>query len=92
MILATAGIKTIVMFLYEDIRWGAEAEIGFNAGDGFSFFSLQVAPSDQTVDVVGLPSSGKMGVFVFRVDSMLISTISLYWKYAFLIVSLQILV
>ena len=73
MILATDDIKTIVMFLYDDIRWGAGAQIGFNAGDGYSFFSLSVALSTQTVDVDDFTNSEKMGVFVFRVDSMLIT-------------------
>ena len=78
MILATDSIKTVVMFLYDDIRWGAEAQIGFNAGDGLCFSSLPVALSSQTVDLDNLTNSGKMGVFVFRVDGMLTTLISLY--------------
>ena len=71
MILATDGVKTIAIFLYDDIRWGVEAQIGFNAGDGFGSYSIPEALTIRTVDVDTLTNSGQAGVFVFRLDSTL---------------------
>ena len=65
-VLATNGTVTFAVFLYQDIEWG-RAQIGFNAGDGYSSFMLDEVLTDETADE--LPNVEKPGVFVFRIDS-----------------------
>ena len=57
------------MFLYKDIQWGIRAQIGVNAGDGYSSFSLSEAVADPVEDVDNRTNVGLPGVFVFRIDS-----------------------
>ena len=69
MVLATNGTITLAAFLYNDIQWGRRAQIGFNAGDGYSSFMLDEALTDQTADIDKLSNVEKPGVFIFRLDS-----------------------
>ena len=65
-VLATNGTITLAAFLYQDIEWG-RAQIGFNAGDGYSSFMLDEVLTHETVDE--LSNVEKPGVFMFRIDS-----------------------
>ena len=56
-------------FLYEDIQWGREAQIGFNAGDGFSSFSLPGALTEATLNADERSNVDHPGVFIYRIDS-----------------------
>ena len=67
--LGTNGTTTIAVFLYKDIQWGIRAQIGVNAGDGYSSFSLSEAVADPVEDVDNRTNVGLPGVFVFRIDS-----------------------
>ena len=68
MVLATNGTVTLAAFLYKDIRWG-RAQIGFNAGDGYSSLMINEALTDETANVDELSNVEKPGVFMFRIDS-----------------------
>ena len=57
------------IFLYEDIQWGEEAQIGFNVGDGHTSFTLPEALSYLALNVDEYSNVGEPGVFVFRIDS-----------------------
>lgn len=58
-------------FLYEHIQWGEEAQIGFNAGDGLSSFSLPGALTDATLDIDEQSNVHHPGLFIYRIDSEL---------------------
>lgn len=72
MVLATDTLKTVSVFIYDTIEQGPEAQVGFNAGDGYTYYMLSEALSDQTLDLDHLTNAGKDGVFIYRVDSKLI--------------------
>lgn len=69
--LGTDGVQTLAIFIYDDINWGRDAQIGFNAGDGVSFFTLPEALANETIDIDERTNVGEPGIFVFRIDSML---------------------
>ena len=66
--IATDGVISAALFLYGDIQWGEEAQIGFNAGDGLSSFTLPVALTGDTVHIEHQSNVNRPGVFVFRID------------------------
>ena len=82
--LVTDGRLSFVIFLYAEglIQWttgdascgvnglgGTPAQVGFNAGDGIQYASVQ---GSQTADIVNiderLGNTGLKGVWIFRVD------------------------
>lgn len=70
--IATDSNKTVVLFIYDDINWGENALIGFDAGDGYNSYVLTEAISPHTaVDISQLSNTGEAGVFIFHVDSEL---------------------
>lgn len=69
MVLGTNGTKTLAVFLYDDIQWGWRAQIGANAGDGYSSFTFSEALTDPIEDVDNRTNVGLPGVFIFRIDS-----------------------
>ena len=69
--IATDGVISSAFFLYKDIQWGHEAQIGFNAGDGLSSFSFPGALTDDTVNIDEQSNVNRPGVFVFRIDGKL---------------------
>ena len=71
LVIATDGVISSAFFLYEDIQWGPEAQIGFNAGDGLSSFSLPGALTDDTVNIEEQSNVNRPGIFVFRIDGKL---------------------
>ena len=66
---------SFVVFLYGDMEWGENAQIGFNAGDGLRSFSLPESLTAETVDIELRSNTNEEGVFVFRVDSKSIQAV-----------------
>ena len=71
LVVATNGVISTAAFLYGNIQWGEEAQIGFNAGDGFSSFSVPGALTDATVNIEDQSNVEHPGIFVYRIDSKL---------------------
>ncbi len=68
-ILATDGSQSYVLFLYENITWSEQTNIGFNAGDGDRFFTLPGATFDDILlDIESDSNNNITGLFMFRVD------------------------
>lgn len=67
--LATDRIQTVAVFIYHNIEWGEQAQIGFNAGDGHAFFKLPGALTDETINMDEESNVGEAGLFVYRIDS-----------------------
>ena len=72
MVLATDSVQTIAVFIYHDITWGERAQIGFNAGDGYTSFIFPEALSNQTLSIDERSNVGEPGVFVYRIDGRLV--------------------
>ena len=70
--LATGTSKSIAIFIYDTIRSGSGAQVGFNAGDGRNFFTLPGALTSQTLAMEELSNIGEPGVFIYRIDSKLL--------------------
>jgi hypothetical protein len=68
-VLGTNGTTTLAAFLYHDIQWGVRAQIGVNAGDGYSSFTLSEALAAPIENVDNSTNVGLPGVFIFRIDS-----------------------
>ena len=65
-VLATNGNQSFVGFIYNDIQWGENVEIGFNAGDGRGYYSPLTL-----VDAQGQGQESNVmfpGVYVYRID------------------------
>ena len=69
MLLVTDGLQTIAVFIYDDIQWGAGAQIGFNAGEGHTYYMLPEAFTSLTLNMSERSNVDQPGVFVFRIDS-----------------------
>ena len=61
----------MAFFIYDDINWGKGAQIGFNIGDGSSFYMLPEALSDEILNVSQHANAGNPGYFVYRIDRKL---------------------
>ena len=85
MVLATNGRITLAVFLYADIQWGDSAQIGFNSGDGNSFFMLNEALTGETVSVDERSNVERPGVFIFRIDSKIECTHTLLYYNMYII-------
>ena len=59
---------TFVFFIYGDIQWGDDANIGFNAGDGINSFMVPDALTNQTLNVDEGSNVGVTGVYIYRVN------------------------
>lgn len=66
--LGSDGRESFVLFLYGDIQWGENAQIGFNAGDNVRSISLSEALTANTVDIEFHSNINITGAFVFQVD------------------------
>ncbi len=71
-ILMTNGQDSFACFLYEDIQWGAGAQIGFNAGDGTRSFTVPGGLTSATLYMESLSNVGRPGLFVYQVDGKII--------------------
>ena len=67
-VIATDGQRTFVFFIYGDIEWGDDANIGFNAGDGIRSFMLPGALTNQSVNVEDGSNVDVRGLYIYRVD------------------------
>lgn len=67
--LGSDGRESFILFLYADIQWGENAQIGFSAGDNFRSFSIPEALTANTVDIEFGSNIDRTGVFLFQVDS-----------------------
>ena len=72
-VLATDTFITVAVFIYQDIQSGYAAQIGFNAGDDLTSFSLPGALTYQTPYIDEQSNMGMPGVFVYRIDGKLLS-------------------
>ena len=68
MVLATDGQKTFVFFIYNDIEWGYDAIIGFNAGDGIRSFMAPVVLTNQSNTIEDGSNVNVTGLYIYRVD------------------------
>ncbi|XP_022104835.1 protein mesh-like isoform X2 [Acanthaster planci] len=83
-LLVTNGKHAFAIYNYEEIRWttgtasggnssnglgGTQAQVGFNAGDGFNFFVVPESRTDAIVDIDKDSNVGTRGRFVFRIDN-----------------------
>ena len=59
---------TFVFFIYGDIQWSSDANIGFNAGDGTSYFMVPSALTNQALNIDEGSNVGMTGVYIYRVD------------------------
>ena len=69
--LGTDTLRTVAMFIYDDIQSGSRAQIGFDAGDRITSFTLPGALTSQTLDMEQSTNIETPGVFIYRLDSML---------------------
>ena len=67
-VIATDGQQTFVFFIYGDIEWGDDANIGFNAGDGVRSFMLPGALTNQSMNVEDGSNVDVRGLYIYRVD------------------------
>ena len=56
------------MFIYDEVGVGEKTQIGFNIGDGFSFYMLPNASSKQFLDINQLTNTGIPGLLVYCID------------------------
>ena len=67
--LATDATTTVALFIYHELQWGREAQVGFNAGDGLASFSIPGALTFQTLSLNGRSNVREPGVFVYPINS-----------------------
>ena len=67
-VIATDGQQTFVFFIYGDIEWGDDANIGFDAGDGVRSFMLPGALTNQSINVESGSNVDVRGLYIYRVD------------------------
>ncbi|XP_022089140.1 sushi domain-containing protein 2-like isoform X2 [Acanthaster planci] len=82
-VLVTNGRHSYAIFNYEEINWttgtasggnniglqGTPAQVGFNAGDGFTFYVVPESRTNAIVDIDEDSNIGFRGRFLFRIDS-----------------------
>ena len=67
-VIATDGQQTFVFFIYGDIEWGDDANIGFDAGDSVRSFMLPGALTNQSINVEDGSNVDVRGLYIYRVD------------------------
>ena len=67
-VIATDGQRTFVFFIYGDIEWGDDANIGFDAGDSVRSFMLPGALTNQSINVEDGSNVDVRGLYIYRVD------------------------
>ena len=66
--IATDGQQTFVFFIYGDIEWGNDANIGFDAGDGVRSFMVPDALTSQSINIEDGSNVDVTGLYIYRVD------------------------
>ena len=67
-VIAADQQMTFVFFIYGDIQWGSGANIGFDAGDGTSYFMVPGVLTNQVLNIDEGSNVGVRGVYIYRVD------------------------
>nr|XP_002734454.1 PREDICTED: uncharacterized protein LOC100367616 [Saccoglossus kowalevskii] len=76
-VLITDGEQSFTIFNYGDINWttgtmrrkgGIPAEVGFNAGDGVSFYKLAASMKPEIVNIRETSNVGILGRYAFKTD------------------------
>ncbi|XP_048768432.2 protein mesh-like [Ostrea edulis] len=83
-LLITNGQHSFTIYNYEDIQWttgtssggdsntglgGTPAQVGFNAGDGIVFFTVNASRTLEIIDVIKMSNIDIPGKFAFRIDA-----------------------
>ncbi|KAL5014539.1 hypothetical protein ScPMuIL_008809 [Solemya velum] len=86
-ILITNGRHSFTIFMYNRIEWttgtasngdtntglgGTPAQVGFNAGDGINFYSVEESRTPDIINIAHLTNVNETGVFAFRIDKEII--------------------
>ena len=66
-VMATDGMKSFVIFIYADIKWG-EGGMGFNAGDGVKSFTLPGSLTATARDIEYGSNVDIASLYAYRVD------------------------
>ena len=66
--IAADGPKTFVFFIYDDIEWGDNATVGFNAGDGVRSFMVPGVLTNQSKSIQNGSNVNRIGMYIYRVD------------------------
>ena len=67
-VIAADQQMAFVFFIYHDIQWGEDANIGFSAGDGTRSFMVPGSLTNQTVNIDEGSNVGVRGVYIYQVD------------------------
>ena len=67
-VIATDRQQTFVFFIYGDIEWGNDANIGFDAGDSVRSFMLPGALTNQSMNVEDGSNVDVTGLYIYQVD------------------------
>jgi len=69
-VIATDGVTTHVLFLYQDIQWATPSTfVGFSAGDNVNEFYLPgTSTAAEILNLESMSNVGVPGMFAFRVD------------------------
>jgi len=71
-VIAADQQMTFVFFIYGEIQWSDGANIGFDAGDGTSFFMVPGALTNQTLNIDKGSNVGVTGLYIYRADCSII--------------------
>ncbi|XP_023932267.1 sushi, nidogen and EGF-like domain-containing protein 1 [Lingula anatina] len=82
-VLVTNGRQSFAIFNYKEVTWttgagsggrgglgGTPAQVGFNAGDGFRYFSVPGSRTSAIVDIESTTNVNVPGRWIFRVDDI----------------------
>ena len=75
-VIATDSLKTVAVFIYDDIQWGQKSQFGFYAGDEYNSYLLPESHTSQILNMSELTNVREPGVFIFRIDSKLLELAS----------------
>ena len=85
LVLATDGFSSFAIFLYleDGIQWttaensdgsngfgGTEAQVGYDAGDGVNFHSVNGSMTPSIIDIETTSNVNIPGMYIFRLDSI----------------------
>ena len=65
--------RAVAVFICDVIQTEHEPQIGFNIGDGFNFYMLDEASSDQALNISQLSKTREPGSLIYRIDRKLLT-------------------
>ena len=68
--LATDGTISLAYFIYGDIKWGRNSNMGFRNADGTRVFMLPGALTEETFEIELTSNIGHPGLYIIQVDGM----------------------